>query len=350
MIEDGFVFRRLSARKFNLSSYRKISSPALIFQENNVHSILRRMIAGWLGWLPTLVGVLTQSACLLLLFGALTSYAAPPFPPDIKKIKDRGKIIVAQCSVLQPGFYWFDDDGSHQSEPSFLFRGKRLVGLDITMAMKIAESLGVDLELNQSSCDFNAVCLQVARGEADIGISKLSITLERAQYVRFTRPYAQLGVGLLVNRFLEARSGSKGSLLDVCNRPDTKIGVWKGTSWETYAQEMFPKADIQAYDSFDAAIQAVVDKKIYACLDEDFSLRLKLHQEPKAALWVRFVQVPEKKDPIGIAVAPNSPNLLAFLNLFLEHSDMKFDMEALLRKTSKIRLNRLDNSGIRLPK
>ena len=307
-------------------------------------SILRRIIAGRLGRLPILPRILTPTGCFLILFGVLASHAEVPYPPDIKKIKDRGKIIVAQCRIQQPGFYWVVNDGTHLNEPFFQVKGKRFLGLDIAMAMKIAEELGVDLELNQSSCDFNAVCLQVARGEADIGISKLSITLKRAQYIRFTRPYAQLGVGLLVNRYLEARAGSKGSLWDMCNRPDTKIGVWKGTSWETYAQELFPKADIQLYDSFDALFQAVVDKKIFACLDEDFGLRLKLHENPKAGLWARFVQVPHKKDPIGIVVAPNSPNLLAFLNLFLEHRGVKFDMEALLRNTAKIRRIKLNTA------
>jgi len=271
-----------------------------------------------------------------MVLGVFISHAAEPFPPDIKKIKDRGKIIVAQCSVVQPGFYWFHDNSGHDNEPFFLYKGRKLVGTDIAMAIKIAKELGVKLELNRSSKDFNSVCLQVARGQADIAISKLSVTLERAQYVRFTRPYVVLGVGMIVNRLQKAKIGSKFSMLDLCNRPGIRIGVWKGTSWETYARELLPKAEIRPYNTFNEMFRAVAGKELFAALDEDFSLRLKFHVDPEWALWLSYVPIPGKKDPIAIAVAPDSPNLLAFLNLFIEHGNVKANLEELLEKTSHI--------------
>ena len=285
--------------------------------------------------IPTLCRILSQAACMIMMLGVFTSHAAEPFPPDIKKIKDRGKIIVAQCSVVQPGFYWFHDHSGYDNEPFFLYKGRKLVGTDIAMAIKIAKELGVKLEMNRSSRDFNSVCLQVARGQADIAISKLSVTLERAQYVRFTRPYVVLGVGMVVNRLQEAKIGSKIPLLNLCNRPGIRIGVWKGTSWETYARELFPRAEIRQYNTFNEMFRAVAGKDLFAALDEDFSLRLKFHGEPEWALWLRYVPVPEKKDPIAIAVAPDSPNLLAFLNLFIEHESMIANPEELLEKTSR---------------
>lgn len=279
-----------------------------------------------------------------MVLGVFISHAAEPFPPDIKKIKDRGKIIVAQCSVVQPGFYWFIDHDVYDDEPFFLYKGRKLVGTDITMAMRIAKELGVRLELNRSSGDFNSVCLQVARGQADIAISKLSITLERAQYVRFTRPYVVLGAGMVINRLQEAKAGSKISPFDLCNRPGIRIGVWKGTSWETYARELFPKAEIRPYNTFGELFQAVAGKELFAAFDEDFSLRLKFRNEPEWALWLRYIPVPKKKDPIAIAVAPDSPNLLAFLNLFIEHKNLKTNLEELLRKTSRIMQMKRDHS------
>jgi ABC-type amino acid transport substrate-binding protein len=268
--------------------------------------------------------------------GISVPQADQPFPPDIRRIKERGKIVVAQCTINQRGFYWFDNAGAYRRQPSFTYHGKRLVGFDIAMALEIAKALDVELELNRSTDDFSAVCLQVARGEADIAISKLSITLERAQYVRFTKPYAVLGVGLLVNRFLAARAGLKEDLPAQCNRPDRRLGVWEGTAAQTYARELFPKADLRLYDTYEQLVQAVLDREILACVDEDFELRLSLLRQPGLAMWVRFVQVSTIKDRLGIAVAHRSPNLLAFLNLFLEHREVKFDLEQLLRKSSSV--------------
>jgi ABC-type amino acid transport substrate-binding protein len=298
-----------------------------------------------MGAIPTLARILALVACLVMMFGVLVSEAVELLPPDIKRIKDRGKIIVAQCSIVQPGFYWFDDGGAADSEPFFPYKGRRLIGTDIAMAMQIAEELGVELELDRSSKDFNAVCRRVANGQADIGISKLSITLERAQYVRFTRPYAVLGAGLLVNRLQQAKTRSKASLWDRCNRPGTRIGVWRGTASETYARELFPRAEIQPYETFDGLLDAVAGDELFAALDEDFGLRLKLHEESRWALWLRFVPIPEKRDPIGIAVAPDSPNLLAFLNLFLEYKAVKVDLEELLRKTGRAKRAKRDRLG-----
>lgn len=131
-------------------------------------------------------------------------------------------------------FFWFDDQGADEKEPFLLHKGRRLIGIDIAMAMEIADELSLELELNRSARDFNSVCRQVADGQADIAISKLSITLERAQYVRFTRPYVVLGVGMVVNRVQEAKTGSKISLWDVCRRPGTSIGVWTDTASEPH--------------------------------------------------------------------------------------------------------------------
>ena len=325
--------------------------PDLISQETDVPHALKQVIPVFckskaddgMGLVSTLWRILAQAACLVMILGVFISHAVEPFPPDIKKIKDRGKIIVAQCSVVQPGFYWFHDHSGYDNEPFFLYKGRRLFGIDITMAMKIAKELGVKLELNRSSEDFNSVCLQVARGEADIAISKLSITLERAQYVRFTRPYVILGVGMVVNRHQEAKTGSKYSLTALCNRPDTRIGLWKGTSSETYARELFPRAEIRRYDTIDEMLRAVSGNELFAALDEDFTLRLKFHEEPEWNWWLRYVQIPEKKDPIAIAVSPGSPNLLAFLNLFLEQENMKTNLGELLDKTNRTKQIKRDD-------
>lgn len=44
----------------------------------------------------------------------------------------------------------------------------------------------------------------------------------------------------------------------------------------------------------------------------------RLHDDPKLALRLTFIPVPKIEDRIAIAVSPRSPNLLAFLNVFLK--------------------------------
>jgi hypothetical protein len=58
-----------------------------------------------------------------------------------------------------------------------------------------------------------------------------------------------------------------------------------------------------------------------------------LHNNPRIALWLRFFAVPDFKDTIAIAVSPSSPNLLAFINLFLDLKQIKTELKRFLKPT-----------------
>ena len=140
------------------------------------------------------------------------------YPEDIQRIKQRGRIIVAQFQGVQTGFFQYAPHNMPTSEPAYLVQGRPMTGVDIELALRIAETLGVQLEMNRSASDFDTVCEQVALGKADVGISKLSITLKRAQYVRFTKPYAMLRMCLLVDRLHEAKMNLKDHVISHCRR------------------------------------------------------------------------------------------------------------------------------------
>jgi len=173
---------------------------------------MKKQMLSWDDRRLTMRGRILISAVLFIIavLNAPQARGGDLFPPDIKRIKDRGKIVVAQYGGIQRGFFAFDDTREDPTRAFFIHEGRRLVGCDIFLANKIARELGVKLELDRSAEDFDSVCTLVASGQADIAISKLSITLYRAQYVRFTNPYSVLQTGILVNRVFASLDGIDG--------------------------------------------------------------------------------------------------------------------------------------------
>ena len=268
--------------------------------------------------------------CTCALVSVLPCYGSELWPEDIRKIKERGKLIVAQYGGEQPGFFAYDDGNEYPDQLSCTSGGRRLVGCDIFLAIRLSQELGVRLELDRTARDFDSVCHFVAQGKADMGISMLSVTLKRAQYLRFSSPYTEVRAGVLVDRLYVSKAKTTGNVLALLNRSGTKIGVRGACSYTTFAREAFPNAHFVVYHEFDPMIRGVLNGEIDAMFEDQLHIMHRLHRNPKLAVQLHFVLVPTIKDPTAIAVSPDSPNLLAFINLFLEMEQVRAEISKLL--------------------
>lgn len=208
------------------------------------------------------------------------------------------------------------------------------MGCDIFLAKKIAHELGVKLELDRSAENFDSVCTLVASGQADIAISKLSITLPRAQYVHFSTPYCVLQTGILVNRLFASRVKEDADVIKLCNRPNTKIGVIRKSAYVDFARRIFPEAKLVFYRDFDRLLEAVVDGEIQGLYDEEIGILYALNQNQSIALRFRFVPIRGLRDKLAIAVSPKSPNLLAFINVLLGLEAVKTELKTFLKPSA----------------
>ncbi len=86
-------------------------------------------------------------------------------PPDIECILKSGVLKVAIYGGNVPPFFLTNKQGE-------------FVGIDIDIAKQLAEELGVKLEFTKTST-FDGVVELVRQGKVNVGISKLSVTLER---------------------------------------------------------------------------------------------------------------------------------------------------------------------------
>ncbi|MFZ0929090.1 MAG: transporter substrate-binding domain-containing protein, partial [Syntrophobacteraceae bacterium] len=212
-----------------------------------------------------------------LLLGAFCDMTiAQDYPPDIRKIIDRGKLIVAVYHRDRAPFFMRDSEGG-------------LYGVDIHLTGEIAAKLGVKVEFNCHPTTFNEVVDTVARHEADIGIGSLSCTLERAKRVSFTKPYIILHHGLLINRVAAARQKHGSGIMDILQVPDTAIGVQGGTSHAASARERFPRAVIREYPEWEDAVDAVMKGEVAAAIDDEVKVRKLIGARPEVALDLKTV-------------------------------------------------------------
>lgn len=240
--------------------------------------------------------------------GAASVYTGTaPLPPDMQRVKNRGRLIVAM--YYQDRFPWF-----------YVNKQGRLAGIDVEMAHDIARTMGVDAEFDRAARSFNEVVDRVAAGQADIAISKLSVTLARAQRIRYTQPYIVFNQALLVNRLklaaVEQANPGKTDLELILNTTDN-IAVTKGTSYEEFAGEVLPNARIIPVPH-DDLFKSTAEGEFLAAFYDENEINMFMKENPELAIQAKVLILKDRVDPIAIAVAPQDQQLLSWLNLYLD--------------------------------
>jgi ABC-type amino acid transport substrate-binding protein len=259
-------------------------------------------------------GLLHLAAAVLgLLFLARPLPAAPP---DIQRIRDRGTLVVAMPSFDSPPFFYQARDG--------------VQGVDADMAQDLAKALHVGLRFDRQAASFNDTLDLVLKGQADVAICKLSRTLERASIVRFSEPYLVLNHALAINR-LRFAALARGQDLEAVIRHFTgTIGVIDHSAYAEFAPRNFPSAEVVKFKDWDAVVAALKRGEIVAAYRDEFEVERLLQADPRLTLTVRTVTLTDLEDSLGMAVAPDHPQLLALINLYLSQRTRKLTLGEVL--------------------
>jgi len=243
---------------------------------------------------------------------------AAPSEDRMSRVVAAGELVVAVVNLDRYPFFYTDAGG-------------KLVGSDIDLARDIAHELGVEVKFNRSAATFDGVVELVAKGQADIGISKLSVTLPRARQVRFTRPYIELAQGLMLNRVgLTAIGANDKKILEQLNRPDRHLGAVKGTSYVGFGRTLFPDAQVTEYPDKQAMFAAVIAGDVLGVLYDENEIKQYIFEKPDRLINVKVEMLAGHTDPIGIAVA--DPQFQYWLDTYIELKRVKLSVNQLLNK------------------
>ncbi|HFR3756939.1 TPA: transporter substrate-binding domain-containing protein [Streptococcus suis] len=165
----------------------------------------------------------------------------------LDKIKEKGTLVVATSPDYAPFEFQALVDGKNE-----------VVGADIMLAQKIADELGVKLEV--SAMSFDNVLSSVQNGKADIAIAGLSYSEERAKVFDFSESYYQISDVLLIKK------DSANSLTSIDAMSGKTLVVQKGSTQEAYAQENISQANLISLTLMGEAVNELKSGKVDAIL------------------------------------------------------------------------------------
>lgn len=224
----------------------------------------------------------------------------------IERIKKRGQLIVAIVKADEPPFFMRDQKG-------------QTIGVDPRLARLLANELGVRLKILRTANTYDEVIDQVERGEADLGISALSITLKRAQKVNYSEQYISIKKSILLNYkiFSEFKKSDKESLLTFFEAGH-KIGVVRGTAYVHFAHDEFPNAQIISYDDWDSLLKGLSREEIAAGFSDQFSVEQVIFSHHYNPFLYQAIDLNVPTDKVAIAIPKADLNLLNWINTFLK--------------------------------
>lgn len=123
-------------------------------------------------------------------------------------------------------------------EPFEYMKGDKYYGIDMEIAALLADYLGKELVI--SNMDFDAVCLSVGQGKADIAMAGLTIKEERKEYVNFSDKYYDAAQMIIVKAndktFDNCKTAEEVEAVLSGLKSSTKIGVQNGTTGQFYVE------------------------------------------------------------------------------------------------------------------
>lgn len=189
-------------------------------------------------------------------------------------------------------------------EPFEYVKDGETVGFDIDLSKKLAERLGVELDVITSQFEGIQTGTALDTGQCDIVLSGLSITDERKTKMDFSMMYLKDNLALLA-----AKDSGIKSLDDV---KDKKVGAQAATTGESYAKE-HGLSTVQ-FETGGMLTQAMQTRKIDAAV-ANVSI---IYAATKADDSLEMVEEYETGEVLGAAVKKGNTKMLDEFNGMLE--------------------------------
>ena len=229
---------------------------------------------------------------------------------SIDKIKASGKIIMATNAQFEP-FEYID--------------GTDYKGIDIEISQKIADELGVELEIHDVK--FESVIAEITTGKANFAAAGMSITPERLENVDFSNEYFSATQSILV-----MKEGSS-----VAKPEDLKgkvVGVQTGTTADTYVTDKYGEnnvgvKEVKRYNSFVDAVNYMITGRLDAVVMDDFPANKLVEKNADKIMKLEDELTGEK---YAIAVPKGDKEMQDLVNKVLADMEESGEMDELLTK------------------
>ena len=245
-------------------------------------------------WLAKICGVAMTGALAL----GLSSAA------EAGKLED-----IQSAGVLKVGI------GLSGEPIGFRDAGNNPVGYDVDVAKKLADALGVKLDITDVTGAARITMLK--SGQIDVAVANMTATVERAKAVDFSIPYLRTGIKLLVRKDAAIKS-----LADLAGK---KVVVGRGTTGELLIKREVPKAELVYTDAFQPqAILLLNQKRAEAAIEDSTMIDYAALKNPDLQALTETYTA----DPIAMGVAKGDLEFVRFLDMFVSRYINSGDYQA----------------------
>lgn len=222
---------------------------------------------------------------------SLALLAVPAFADSaartLEDIKESGTLTIGVFSDKKP-FGYVDENGEYQ-------------GYDVYFAKRLAQDLGVELELVSVDAPNRVEYLTSAK--VDIILANFTVTPERAEVVDFALPYMKVALGVV--------SPDAALITDVAGLADKTLIVSKGTTAETYFTSNYPEVKLLKFDTYTEAFNALLDGRGDALSTDNTEVLAWALENPGFTVGIESLG---SLDSIAPAVQKGNESVLAFIN------------------------------------
>lgn len=214
------------------------------------------------------------------------------------------KPLVVAMELAYPPFEMKDEAGNP-------------AGISVDFAKAFGEYIGRDVKIENTAWDGLIPSLQT--GKADMIVSSMTITEERAKSVDFSKPYANSLLAVLTNK------NAGISTIDDLNKEGKRVAVKTGSTGHIYAQNHLTNAEVLAFADESACVTEVTQGKADGFIYDQLTVYRNWQDNPEttSAVFIPF----QKAEKWGAAVAKGNDELLSKLNEFIDkfYGDGGFD-------------------------
>lgn len=210
---------------------------------------------------------------------------------SLDEIKESGKLVIGVFSDKKP-FGYVDEYGEYQ-------------GYDVYFARRLAQDLGVELELVSVDAPNRVEYLTSAK--VDIILANFTVTPERAEVVDFALPYMKVALGVV--------SPDAALITSIEDLRGKKLIVSKGTTAETWFTANEPEVELLKFDTYTETFNALLDGRGDALSTDNTEVLAWAIENPGFTVGIETLG---SLDTIAPAVQKGNDTVLAYINEEIE--------------------------------
>ena len=257
---------------------------------------------------------LSVAVVLMTVWGQ--SFAAgenPSVSPVLDRIQAKKELVVGTAASMPP-LNMTTKDG-------------QIIGMEMDLARYFAG--GMEVKLTVKPMNFNELLPALEAGQVDMVLSGMTMTPGRNLKVAFVGPYFASGKSILT------KMANVESIDEIAkmNNPDKVLVALKGSTSQMFVEKVIPRAKLVLADDYGQAVAMVQNDKAIAMVADYPICMVSVYRYREAKLGT--LEKPFSYEPIGVALPPNDPLLVNWVQNFLNALEKAGEMKMLTEKWFK---------------